>query len=50
MPVNKYKLIVEAINLMDEKGRSNPEDNSKLLWDHDWATLRSILMTLLMNP
>lgn len=34
---------VEALDIMDVKGRHNPEGNSIMLWEKDWDRLRAIL-------
>jgi hypothetical protein len=36
--------LVDAIAIMDEKGRRNPEGNSYMLWEKDWNNLRAILL------
>lgn len=33
-----------AISIMDEKGRGNPEGNSKMLWDQEWDQVRELLV------
>ena len=38
--------LVEAIAILD-KSRSNPEDNSQMLWNHHHFQLRAILLWLL---
>ena len=36
-----------CIGKMDERGRSNPENNSQMLWDSEWKELRNELFILL---
>jgi len=33
-------LLVDAIVIMDESGRKNPEGNSTMLWERQWNDLR----------
>ena len=39
--------IKDCINIMDEKGRSNVGDNSKLLWNNEWNEIRAKLYELI---
>ncbi len=39
--------LVEAIAIMDEKGRTNPEGNSQMLFNDWWNRLRDILLNIL---
>ena len=32
--------LIEAVRIIDEKGRQNPERNSRMLWEKDWEALR----------
>ena len=47
MPSERLKNIRKAcdfaITLMDERGRANSEDNSKMLWTREWKALRSAI-------
>ncbi len=36
-----------CIGIMDERGRSNPENNSQMLWDSEWKEIREELYHLL---
>jgi len=40
----RSRKLTAAIALMDERGRSNPEDNSVMLWDREWAELRALIL------
>jgi hypothetical protein len=40
---NIEELIHESISIMDEKGRSAPGGNSRLLWNKEWDRLRENL-------
>jgi len=42
--------IVEALAVMDGKGRRNPEGNSYMLWEKDWNCLRRLLLALAAQP
>ena len=35
-----------SMGIMDERGRSNPEDNSQMLWNSEWEELRGNLLYL----
>jgi len=39
--------LIDALDIMDTKGRRNQENNSILLWSKDWDRLRGILMRML---
>lgn len=39
--------LVTALYIMDDKGRSNVDDNSKMLWNKDWDRLRMELIDAL---
>ncbi|MHC4867215.1 MAG: hypothetical protein ACYTEX_24320 [Planctomycetota bacterium] len=42
-----YGTLVDALDIMDSKGRSNPERNSTMLWNKEWDRLRGILFMML---
>lgn len=39
--------ILAAIQTMDEKGRKNLEGNSLMLWEKEWDSMRSSLLSAL---
>lgn len=39
--------LIQAIAVMDEKGRANEEDNSYMLWKKDWYLVRELLLDAL---
>ena len=39
--------LIDALDIMDTKGRRNQENNSILLWSKDWDRLRGILIRML---
>lgn len=39
--------IIDAIAIMDEKGRANEGDNSYMLWKKEWTALRECLLNCL---
>lgn len=39
--------LVEALDIMDSKGRHSPEGNSMMLWNKDWSRLRAILFEIM---
>ena len=46
-PAKDQEYIVNALSIMDEKGRKNQEGNSTMLWNKDWDKLRFMLFALL---
>ncbi len=39
-------LLIHSITIMDAGGRSNPEGNSKMLWNSSWNELRQNILGL----
>ena len=37
--------LIEALSIMDERGRKNKGNNSYLLWKKEWEELRSYIYT-----
>jgi len=43
------ELAVQAIAIMDERGRRNEGDNSRLLWNNEWESLRTRLFEVVQR-